>query len=325
MFAVGQKTFVPLLGRGVVRVSGPDARPFLQGLISNDVEKTTPGRVIYAALLTPQGKYLFDFFIAALPDADGGESLYLDCEQSRAADLIARLTAYKLRSKVAIENVSEGFRVIALLGDGPHDSEALCGFEGRGGPFAGGLCYVDPRYAGIGARALLPAAGLGELVDAGFEEVGPERYERLRLYYGLPDGSRDLAIEKSLMLESGLDDLNAIDWEKGCYVGQELTARTRYRGLVKKRLLPVAIEGPLPAFGTPVRDGEADLGEMRTSFDGYGIASLRIEALDRAVADGRALTAGEAALSVLRPGWFKDPDTKEPAPAGAGSPSERPV
>jgi folate-binding protein YgfZ len=317
MFAFGQKSFVLLDDRGTVRVSGPEARPFLQGLVTNDIDQAAFGRVLYAALLTPQGKYLHDFFIVALPDDNGGgESLYLDCERKRAADLVARLTAYKLRSKVTIENATDRFRVIALLGDGPHDSEALHGFEGRGGPFASGVCYVDPRYAGVGARGLLPASGLNELLDADFNEQEPEYYERLRIYYGLPDGSRDLQVEKSLLLEANFDHLNAIDWNKGCYVGQELTARTRYRGLVRKRLLPVEIDGELPPFGAPVMDGSEEIGEMRTSFDGYGIAYLRLDGLDRAVTAERPLTAGGATLNVLHPAWFKDTESDTQTPAG---------
>jgi folate-binding protein YgfZ len=319
MFAFGQKTFVPLADRGVVRVAGPDARPFLQGLVSNDVNRAVVGRVIYAALLTPQGKYLHDFFIVALPDEEG-EALYLDCEGPRTADLVKRLDAYKLRSKVTVEDVTDRFRVIALLGDGPHDSEALSGFEGRGGPFAGGICYVDPRYAGVGARALLPVAGIGEILDAGFEEKDPAAYERLRLYYGLPDGSRDLPVEKALLLESGFDDLNGIDWNKGCYVGQELTARTRYRSLVRKLLLPVQIDGEAPPFGTAVSAGGEDIGEMRTSFDGHGIALFRIELLDKAVSANAPITSGDAAINVLHPGWLKHSPGDEPAetPPGKG-------
>jgi folate-binding protein YgfZ len=316
MFAFGQKSFVLLDERGVVRVSGPDARSFLQGLVTNDVNRAVFGRVLYAALLTPQGRYLHDFFIVALPD-EGGESLYLDCERKRTADLVARLTTYKLRSKVTIEDATNRFRVIALLGDGPHDSEALHGFEGRGGPFAGGVCYVDPRYAGVGARALLPATGLDELMESGFVQQEPEYYERLRIYYGLPDGSRDLPVEKALPLENNFDHLNAIDWQKGCYVGQELTARTHYRALVRKRMLPVEIEGELPPFGAPVMDADRAIGEMRSSFDGYGIAFLRMEDLDSAVAAERPLTAGTATLKVLHPGWLKESgESGTSAPAG---------
>ncbi|HTI87958.1 MAG TPA: folate-binding protein [Alphaproteobacteria bacterium] len=320
MFAFGQKTFVPLADRGVIRVGGPDARPFLQGLVSNDVNRAVAGRVIYAALLTPQGKYLHDFFIVALPD-EQGESLHLDCEGQRTADLVKRLNAYKLRSRVTIEDVTDRYRVIALLGDGPHDSEALCGFEGRGGPFAGGMCYVDPRYAGVGARALLPVAGIGELMEAGFEEKDPSAYERLRLYYGLPDGSRDLPVEKALLLESGFDDLHGIDWNKGCYVGQELTARTRYRSLVRKLLLPVQFDGEAPPYGAAVTAGGEDIGEMRTSFDGHGIALFRVELLDKAVAASTPITSGGAAINVLHPGWLKHNPGDEPAesPPGQGA------
>lgn len=324
MFAFGQKSFVLLDDRGVVRVSGPEARSFLQGLITNDVDKAVFGRAVYAALLTPQGKYLHEFFLIALPEEGGGESLYLDCERKRAADLIARLTAYKLRSKVEIEDATHRFRVIALLGDGPHDSEALHGFEGRGGPFAGGVCYVDPRYAGIGARSLVPASGLNDLIDAGFTEQEPEHYERLRLYYGLPDGSRDLPVEKGLILEANFDHLNAIDWKKGCYVGQELTARTRYRGLVRKRMLPVEIRGELPPFGAAIVDEAKTIGEMRSSFDGYGIAYLRLDDLDRAVAAERPLTAGNASLKVLHPGWLKEQAVSEGEDAASGAPPDQP-
>jgi folate-binding protein YgfZ len=262
------------------------------------------GRVIYAALLTPQGKYLHDFFIVALPD-ESGDALFLDCEGWRTADLVKRLSAYKLRSKVTVEDVSDRYRIIALLGDGPHDSEALCGFEGRGGPFAGGMCYVDPRYAGVGARALLPVSGINELIEAGFEEKDPAAYERLRLYYGLPDGSRDLPVEKALLLESGFDELNGIDWNKGCYVGQELTARTRYRSLVRKLLLPVQFDGEPPPYGTAVSAGGEEIGEMRTSFDGHGIALFRIQLLDKAVGANSPITAAGAVVNVVQPGWLK--------------------
>lgn len=314
MFASGQKSFVLLEDRGIVRASGPEIRPFLQGLITNDIDKATFGRAIYAALLTPQGKYLHDFFIVALPDEAGGEAIYLDCERKRAADLVSRLNAYKLRSKVTIENVTDRFRAIAMLGDGPHDSEALHGFEGRGGPFAGGLCYVDPRYAGVGARALLADNGFSELMEADFKEQAPEYYERQRIYYGLPDGSRDLEIEKSLPLEANFDQLNGIDWEKGCYVGQELTARTHYRGLVRKRLLPAEIDGPLPAFGTPVTADGEEIGTMRTAFDGYGIGFFRIEALIKAVNADLPVSAGEARLNVMHPAWLKEAASADQTP-----------
>ena len=165
------------------------------------------------------------------------------------------------------------------------------------------------------ARVLLPASGMSEVIEADFKEQAPEYYERLRVYYGLPDGSRDLQIEKSLPLEAYFDQLNAIDWEKGCYVGQELTARTRYRGLVRKHLLPVEIEGELPDFGAPITADGEEVGDMRTSFDGYGIAFLRMEALDKAIDAGAGLTAGQATIRVLHPSWLNAPNGAAEEPA----------
>ena len=303
MLGFGQKSFVALEDRGVLAVAGPDARSFLQGVITNDIEKAQPGQAIYAALLTPQGRYLFDFFIVEL---DG--VLFLDVAKSRLADLQARLLKYRLRAKVEVDDVSKLFRVIALLGDGPHDSPALHGFEGRGGPFAAGFCYVDPRYAGIGARALLPTSGVEALSNAGFQASDRMAYETLRLHYGIPEGIVDLVQEKSLPLEANLDLLNAVDWNKGCYVGQELTARMRYRALLKKRLLPVEIEGGVPDIGTAVTYDGQDAGEMRTGMGDQGIALLRLEMAAAAVKADRPLMADETKLTPKHPPWLPSED-----------------
>jgi folate-binding protein YgfZ len=132
---------------------------------------------------------------------------------------------------------------------------------------------------------------------AGLAPGNADDYDRLRLSLGVPDGSRDLPVEKAILLENGFDELHGIDWQKGCYMGQELTARTKYRGLVRKRLLPVEIEGPLPAPGTPVMAGDKEAGEMRSGADGLGLALLRLEHLE----DG--LRCGESRLKPHRPAW----------------------
>jgi folate-binding protein YgfZ len=167
----------------------------------------------------------------------------------------------------------------------------------------GGVAFLDPRLPALGARALLPrGAAEDALRAAGFAAAALDDYDCLRIGLGVPDGSRDLEVEKSLLLESGFDELNGLDWDKGCYMGQELTARTRYRGLVKKRLLPVEIDGPIPASGTPVLSGEREAGVLRSAVDGRGLALLRLERLDDNAAP---LTAGEARLTVIRPDWAK--------------------
>jgi len=283
--------------RGVLRVAGEDRQAFLQGIVSNDVAKAAPDRALWSAFLTPQGKFLHEFFLSEREDA-----FLLDCEAARLADLQRRLSIYKLRSKVALEDVSANFAVAALFGPGALEALGLSETPGSAAPFAGGLVYTDPRLAALGARALLPREGAGAALEAaGFATAALADYDRLRISQGVPDGSRDLEVEKSILLENGFDELHGVDWDKGCFMGQELTARTKYRALIKKRLLPVEIDGPAPAPGTPVLAGGKEAGVMRSATDGLGLALLRLEVLE---GDANAtLTAGEATLTPKKPDW----------------------
>jgi folate-binding protein YgfZ len=279
--------------RGLIAISGDDRTAFLQGLVSNDVSHVSAGRALYAALLTPQGRYLHDFFIAAI-----GDTLYLDCEALRRDDLRRRLSIYRLRSKVTLADATADFVVALLYGADLTSRLGLRDEPGEAKPWEGGIVYVDPRLPALGARAILPRTHAGEmLARAGLSPGNAADYERLRLSLGVPDGSRDLPVEKAILLENGFDELHGIDWQKGCYMGQELTARTKYRGLVRKRLLPVEVEGPLPASGTPVMAGDKEAGEMRSGIDGLGLALLRLEHLD----DG--LRCGDSRLRPRRPAW----------------------
>jgi folate-binding protein YgfZ len=285
--------------RGLIRIEGADARPFLQGIVSNDVNKVSPSRAVYAAFLTPQGKYLHDFFIAELDGA-----LAIDCEAERRDDLLRRLSRFKLRSKVSLAPGPERHAVALIYGAGALAALGLPAERGSAKPFAGGTVYADPRLAEIGARAILPAeAGRAALTAAGIAPGAAADYETARIELGLPDGSRDLEIEKSTLLESGFDELAGVDWDKGCYMGQELTARTHYRALIKKRLVPVRIEGPPPAPGTPVLAGESEVGVMRSAGDGAGLALLKIEVLSATA----ALRAGEARIEPRKPFWLRIP------------------
>ena len=183
------------------------------------------------------------------------------------------------------------------------DAGAALGLEARAGvtaPFAGGVAFVDPRLADAGARAILPRSGAASAF-AGLPAATAADYDRRRLDLGLPDGSRDMKVEKATLLENGFEELNGVDFEKGCYLGQEVTARTKYRGLVKKRLMPVAIDGPTPAAGTPVRAGGREVGEMRSAADGRGLALIRLDALGEGAPP--ELAAGEARLLPRRPPW----------------------
>lgn len=282
--------YTALPDRGVLRVSGEDRVGFLQGLVSNDVAAVAPDRAIYACLLTPQGKFLHDFFLIA-----DGDSLLIECEAPRRNDLMRRLKTFKLRSKVEIADATDRFVVAALIpprASGERDGE-------RGPIPSDGIVFDDPRLTQLGGRALLPT-------DKGPSAFGIsplpfEDYDRLRIANAVPDGSRDMEVGKAILLENNIDLLNGIAWDKGCYMGQELTARTRYRGLVKKRLVTVEIDGRAPGVGAPLIEDGREVGEMRSSIGNLGLALLRLEA----VRENRPLHVGEARLTPRVPSHLR--------------------
>jgi folate-binding protein YgfZ len=255
--------------RAVLAVSGEDRVAFLQGLVSNDVAEANPGRAVWAALLTPQGKWLADFFILS-----DGERLLLECERAQLPMVQQRLSRYRLRSRVALSDA--GLNVYVAW-DGDSDLTEISA--------------PDPRLAEAGWRIL---SGTPIPTNATSDD-----WDLHRLSLGLPDGSRDMEPEKSVLLEAGFDELNGVSWTKGCYMGQELTARTKYRGLVKRRLVPVQIEGAVPPPGSPItRDGR-EVGTMRSANGQHGMALLRLEALEG------TLISGEASMTAVVPRWTR--------------------
>ena len=262
--------FCRLTQRGVIEVTGADRIDFLQGLVSNDVALAAPGHPVFAAFLTPQGKWLADFLIFA-----DGDRLLLDAEAGQVAMLVQKLSRFRLRMKVALADVSD------VLG-------VYVGWDGP--PPAG--ASPDPRLPALGWRLIAPP-GLATTASA-------DDWDAHRLALGVPDGSRDLESDKTVLLEAGYDELAGISWTKGCYMGQELTARTKYRGLLKRRL--VRVEGVMPAPGTPIlRDG-VEVGTMRSGRGEVGLAVLRLDAM------GAALTADGAALRAAPPDWMRLPE-----------------
>ena len=287
-------SFTLLPHRSVIALTGPDRVEFLQGLISNDTTKVSAGHAIWAALLTPQGRFLNDMFVADGSVGGGDETLLIETERERAAALAKKLTMYTLRSKVKVEDRAASMEVAVVFGD--EASKAL-GIEKC-------VSYVDPRLPSLGVRVLAPAGEAAAILGShGFLPAMSADYDALRLSLGVPDGSRDLPVEKALLLESGFDELNGVDWKKGCYMGQELTARTKYRGLVRKRLFPVRLDGPLPAPGTLIeRDGQ-EVGEIRSGSGDRALAMLRLDGMK-----GGGLTAGGTRILPEVPAWMRLPE-----------------
>ncbi len=283
------------LERGLVSLTGADRLTFLQGLISQDVERVAAAHAAYGALLTPQGKYLHDFCLAEI-----GDRLILDGEQGRADELISRMARFKLRAKVELAPAVD-LAVFAVFGQDAPAALDLAAEPGAARRLGDGIAFVDPRSAQLGCRLILPAADAPATVaELAIPEATFEDYDRLRIRLGVPDGVRDMDVEKSILLECNFDSLNGIDWDKGCYIGQEVTARTKYRGLIKRQLVPVSVDGGTPAPGADILAGGKKVGEIRSIHDGFAIASLRLDALESAE-KGHSLTAAGAAISPLSP------------------------
>ena len=286
--------FVELDNRQTLKVFGDDARDFLQGLVSNDLRRVSDKKSIYAALLTPQGKYLHDFFISEIDGA-----FYFDCEAVRIEELFNRLNKFKLRSNVQIE-INNNVQVVALFGANLSEIISISPGKGSTANVHGGIIFIDPRLEEIGGRAILEKDSLNiiirkfELEPSTFQE-----WDALRVSLGLPDGSRDLKVDKSILLESGFEELNGVDFEKGCYVGQELTARTKHRGLIKKRITPVHFEDTPPKIGTVICEGDNVVGEIRSVAGFTALALLRIDAIN----NSKNLRAGGKLLKAQKPFW----------------------
>jgi len=257
----------PLPHRAVLSLTGPDRVSFLNGLVSNDVALVAPGRAVWAALLTPQGKYLYDFFVLATEDA-----LLLLAQADSLAALTQKLTRFKLRAKVDIATTAHA---VYAAWDGPAPADKISA--------------PDPRLATAGAFFLslepLPASA--------------DDYTAHRIALGLPDGPPDLEPEKTLLLEANFDALNGVDFGKGCYMGQEITARSKYRGLVKRRLVPVAADTPLTP-GTPLLAEGQEVGDIRSVAGTLGLAMLRTEAFTA------PLTAHGVAVTPRVPDWLRE-------------------
>lgn len=279
------------LPRDILRVSGSDQRSFLQGLISQDVDKVSPSLSAYGTLLTPQGKYLHDFIMA-----QQDETLLFDCERGRGDDLVTRLSRFKLRADVQLAHLKD-HTVFAVFGRGAADALDLDAGEGATSTHGIVVALVDPRTAALGCRLIGPAADIEALLkDRNIPESDLAAYDQLRISLQVPDGSRDLEIEKSILLESNIDVLNGIDWEKGCYMGQELTARTKYRGLVKRGLIAFRSDAIAAQPGDPILAGDKVIGEVRSTSKDLLLASVRLDALEDSAT---TLTTGGETLQRL--------------------------
>jgi folate-binding protein YgfZ len=277
--------------RGVVKVAGEDARRFLNGLVTADIDKVTPERAAYAALLTPQGKIMVDMIVAEALAEDGG-GLFIDAPRALCLTLVQRLNFYKLRAKVIVEDLSEVLGVLASW-----DGAALSEY---------GLAYADPRLPALGNRCMLPPHLANEAAaDLGATLVEASEYETHRIALGVPRGGLDFTYNDAFPHEADMDQLHGVDFEKGCYVGQEVVSRVEHRGTARKRVVPISFADFAPEAGFAVKVGDTDAGIMGSSAHGRGLAMLHLGRVGEAIANGTPILCGGVALRPEKPDWAR--------------------
>lgn len=266
--------------RAVVRIAGADAAHFLDNLLTS--RTPAPGAARYAALLSPQGKIVADMIVLA---TEGG--FRLDTPRAVVADLLKRLQLYRLRAKVEI---------------GVLDDLAVAVAWGGASPLVDTLAYDDPRLPALGRRFLLPAAEAAQI-----NMVPEAQWHAHRIALGVPEGGQDFLYGDAFPHEADMDQLGGIDFDKGCYVGQEIVSRMQHRGTARTRIIPFALCGPAPAEGTPVTAGGKSIGRIGSGVNGRALALVRLDRLEDARAGGHVIEAEGAALVPERPDWVRFP------------------
>ncbi len=286
-----------LINRSLLKLSGTDTVDFLQNLVTNDLKKLSATQVVYSALLTPQGKFLHDFFVI-----EWNGCIYLDCLKERAADLQRRLTMYKLRADVIIEDVSDDFSIFALFGDEENNLPANAGEALAEGEY---ILYRDPRLSQLGARLLTPTSS-----PIPFEslEVSAEEYDIWRLSQGVPEGGTDIIPEKNFLLEVNFEELNGVSFSKGCYLGQELTARTKYRAKIKKKLFAFKFDGDI-SVNDAIRLNSKEIATVTAFTKPYGLALTRLA--DWQKLDESDTTLEPVGLELFKPDYVIIPEISE--------------
>jgi tRNA-modifying protein YgfZ len=285
-----------LFDRAVLEIGGEDRASFLQGLVTNDVAAVGEGQGLFAGLLTPQGKILFDFFIAPR-----GDAFLIDCPKTMTADLIKRLTMYRLRAKVTIADASARWRVGASWGDGAVEWATA----------NAATAYPDPRLPELGFRVFLDE---GQTFESSAQ---PEDYEAHRIRLAIPEGGKDYAYGDAYPHDACYDLLNGVSFKKGCFVGQEVVSRMQHRGTARTRVLAVSAQAPLPQGGADVLADGSSVGRLGSAAGEAGVALARLDRVRDALAKRQSFTANGVAVELFAPSWATYSLT--PEPAGAAS------
>ena len=269
---------IKLDDRIIIEIIGADTKKFLQPLITNNIDLVSSKKSIYAALLSPQGKYIFDFFI--FENSINGH-LSIDCAKNRCAELLEKLNIYKLRYKINF-NINNNISIFSIYGTDYSELELNLkevSLEGSTEKINNNIILVDPRNKKLGLRIYSnlssPIKGFNKIPDGEKSDL-----DYIRIELSVPNPDVDLEIEKSFLIENNFEFINAIDFKKGCYVGQENTARQKYRGTAKKKLFLIKVIGNDIINGTKIYYNERVIGTMRSSCKDIGLATIRTDFYD---------------------------------------------
>lgn len=281
-----------LTDRGVLAISGPDARKLLQGVITNDMGVLETASALHTGLLSPQGKILYDFFVAP-----NGDELLIETNKSSVAALKQRLELYRLRADAQIRDVTADYTVAVCWG-GPHEARH------EGSPTVG---FEDPRHAGLGFRHLASLESEWRCDMEGAKPATQDDYHAHRIALGVPEAGRDFALGDTFPHEALYDQTHSVSFTKGCYVGQEVVSRMQHRSTARKRVVPVVADQNLPASSADIRAGEVVIGTLGSVVGQHGLALIRLDRVAELGAKGHALKAGDVAIQIRLPDWVTFP------------------
>ena len=292
-----------LVDRGLVEISGPDATDFLQGLVTNDVDHELEGEVLFAGLLAPQGKILCDFFVIRCET----DVYWLECGAAQAGNLVKRLSMYKLRAKIAATDRSAEFATAVSWGvEGAHEPSEIPALA------TSAVSYTDPRYAPLGSRHIFARADVATFLESVGDAAADETaYHAHRIKLFVPQGGIDYIYGEALPHEAGYDDLCGVDFEKGCYVGQEVVSRMHHRGTAKTRIagvelaVPLAVGADADATALEIRAADLPVGVLGSRDGVHGIATIRLDRAEEALQQGVPLQMGDIAVTLRQPPWAR--------------------
>ena len=292
-----KKNVYILEDRGLLYVSGEDCKEFLQNIVTNNINNVDEKNSCYSALLTPQGKYLYDFNI--LKHKSG---YLLDCEKKNIDKLFKQLNLYKLRSKVEILNLSNEFVIAVISKERFLDMENSSSNAGSTIKFRGDSIFLDPRNIELGARIVTNLEKLYlSLKKLGLQSADKNEYYKLSHEIGIPQNNTEKLQNKLFGIECNFDELNAIDFKKGCYIGQENTARIKLKDKLNKRLLPIeVIEGDLESDIISVENDEIGKVLINDKYP-YALIKVKNEKFDF----DKTFNCGSAKIKIMKPDWLQ--------------------